>query len=210
MEVGMRVFLDEAELPEAGLTLGSALDAGRVAALAKKRVIVEVWADGERTGDDEIATPPTFEPYADELRLVSVDPAALVTTTLYDAADMMPQVQRMQSEVSQSIHRGEKAEALGRLQEVLSVWDSARRAVAHGCALLEISPDSVLGSESRFGSSVEDLGSTLKIFVEAAKGDDWVTVADTLEDEMHTLAGVWQEMLCELADAISKGRVGDE
>ncbi|MFG0257074.1 MAG: hypothetical protein ACF8GE_04145 [Phycisphaerales bacterium JB043] len=204
----MRVFLDDTELTTEAQTLGSALEAGRVEAGERRRVIVEVWADGERTSDEEISSPPEFAPYADEIKMVSVDPRALVTTTLYDASDAMVEVRRMQEEASEAIQRGETTESLRRVQDVLGVWESARRAIDHGCALLGVAPSELLGDQDRFDASVDRLKETLRSLVEDAQHDDWVGVGDTLDDELAKLAEEWQAMLCDLGDTI--GRRGDE
>ncbi|MHC4976312.1 MAG: hypothetical protein ACYTF7_06865 [Planctomycetota bacterium] len=202
----MKVYLDETEVVEAGQTLGSALEAARGEASRQNRVIVEVWADGERTGDDEIASPPEFAPYADEIRMVSVDPGALVISTLYDASDAMSEVTSMQERACETIQRGERTESLRQMQEIIGVWDSARRAIEHGCALLGVRPGEMLGREDRFGQSVGQLTDTLRTLLGDAQREDWVSVGDTLEDELCTLAGEWRSMLADLADAVSRQR----
>ena len=200
----MKVFLDDTEVAAPDATLGAALDACRREAEGKGRMIVEVWADGERTPDDDLAEPPTFSPYADEIRMVSADPRALVAHTLLEASDVLGEMAERQRRIAADLQVGKTTDALGGLGDVLTVWDGARRAVVEGSAILGGDPLSLLPEDKRAGytEATERLTSALTELLDLMRAGDLTGVADILEGELADEAPQWQDILSALADSV--------
>lgn len=200
----MKIFVDEQEAAAPAATLGAALETARQVADQRGRVIVEVWADGERIGDDDLADPPTFAPYADEIRMVTASPEALVVSTLLDAADALEQIQTIQTAAARALQTGAVSGAMASFGEALGVWEAVRRSVGEGCALLGRSPADLLGEggAATLTDASRALAADLTALRDFAKSEDWTSAADILEFDLAERAGAWQDILRRLAGAI--------
>ncbi|MFG0275845.1 MAG: hypothetical protein ACF8QF_12405 [Phycisphaerales bacterium] len=200
----MKIFVDETEAPAGGATLGAALDAARRVADEQGRIIVEVWADGERIPDHDLADPPTFEPYADEIRMVTAAPEALVVTTLLDAADALEEVKAIQAGAARKMQTGDTPEAMGAFGEALAVWEAVRRSVSEGCSLIGRSPGELLGAggAGTLAEASKALAADLTTLRDYAQAEDWSSAADILEFDLSERADAWQDILRRLAAAV--------
>lgn len=200
----MKIFVDEQGVAAEAATLGAALDAARRVADERGRIVVEVWADGERIGDDDLADPPTFEPYADEIRMVTASPEALVVSTLLDAADALEEIRATQTAAARALQTGAIPEAMHAFCEALSVWEAVRRGVGEGCALIGRSPAQMLGEggQATLTEASAALATDLAALRDFAKAEDWASAADILEFDLSQRAGAWQDILRRLAGAI--------
>ena len=200
----MKIFVDETEAAAGGATLGAALEAARRVADERGRIIVEVWADGERIPDDDLAEPPAFEPYADEIRMVTAAPEALVVSTLLDAADALEEIKATQARAARAMQTGETTEAMQAFGDALGVWEAVRRSVGEGCALLGRSPAELLGENGRqsLTEASQALAADLTGLRDAAQQEDWSSAADILEIDLAERADTWQDILRRLASAL--------
>jgi len=137
----VRVYLDDSPVESSAPTLASALAAGVQAAGPNGRVIVEVWADGQRVPDEQLADPPETSPYAEEIRFVSAQAGSLVKTVLMDVAEGLKDAQSRQRRSAELLQSGQTQPALEELSQALAMWDNARRAVQEGCSLMGLSLD---------------------------------------------------------------------
>jgi hypothetical protein len=205
----MKVFLDDQEVHAGDESLAGALDACRKEAESLGRLIIEVWADGERTSDGDLENPPPFTPYADEIRMVSVEPAALVGETLLELADAMPGLIEQQQSIAEALQIGETSEAMASLSDALNLWDGVRRAVVEGASLVCGDPTELLASDAResFASSTESLASALTALRDMIRMEDLSGAADILEGELVDEANAWRGILGALADgAMQRGK----
>lgn len=200
----MKVFLDDREVTAPEATLGAALEACRREAEGAGRLIVEVWADGERTPDNDLADPPTFSPYADEIRMVSAEPRALVAHTMLEASDVMGEMGERQQRVAEHLQVGRTSEALGALGDLLAVWDGVRRAVVEGSAIVGVEASSLLPEPQRgeYADAAERLASSLTELRDMMRAQDLSGVADILEGDLADEASRWQDLLSALADGV--------
>jgi hypothetical protein len=208
----MRVFLDEQPIQVDQPTLAAALSAGRAAADARSRVIVEVKLDGRPVSGPELDEPSQAPQPGSEVRLLTAEPRALVRTTLLDVADLLPQAREMQGQAARKFQAGQFQEAFADLTEALSVWDTVRQVVEQGPSLLGLSVmDLKLGGESMV-TRVEGLSVRLGAVRSALTSQDWSTLADCLEGDLDAAAEDWATLLRALADQISQrpapGRAG--
>lgn len=198
----MRVFLDDAEMTVPEATLKAALAVGAVASEEQGRIVVEVWADGEPAPDEDIAAPPARAPYAREVRLVTAEPRSLVRTVLLDVAEAIESTRESQRRASELVQLGETGNGLNELGGVLRAWDTVRRAVEEGCALLDMPTDrsekSVLDQRL-----VGDLGATLTAVKKALGNEDWALLADLLAYDLDEHAQRWEAELRRLADHVA-------
>lgn len=198
----MRVFLDDAELTVPEPTLTAVLAAGSAASEARGRIVVEVWADGEPAPDEDLAQPPDRAPYAGEVRLITAEPRALVRSVLFDVADALEATRDTQRRAADLIQVGETGKGLHELGEALRSWDTVRRAVEEGAALLGMSVNSD-ESSAIDGSLVEELGRTLTSVKQALSREDWALLSDLLMYDLEEQAQRWETELRRLAERIT-------
>jgi len=197
----MRVFLDDTEITPPEPTLAACLAAGAEAGERAGRVVVEVWVDGAPAPEADLEHPPGRSPYADEVRLVTAEPCALVRTVMLDVAETLGDTIETQARAADAIQIGRTAEGLQGLGEALRAWDAARRAVDEGCALIRSrgGPDPAPAVDPAL---VERLGAALASVKEALAREDWALLADLLAYDLKEQAEAWRRELARLADAV--------
>lgn len=199
----MRIYLDEDPLETEATTLAQGLQAAVEAARAQGRIIVEVEADGEPVADEELETPSDDPAYCDELRFVSAEPRSLVRVTMLDAADALEQTRRRCAQASEMLQTGQIAEALRDLAECLAAWETARRVVQEGCALLGVPLDSEEGLGPDAEEQVAALTETLEAVKAAVASQDWATLADLLAFELDEQAQAWRGAMQAMGEKLS-------
>jgi len=199
----MKVFLDGDELTIETETLKTALAAGMAACEAKGRIIVEVWANDDLAPDGDLSMPPERAPYADEVRFVSAEPRALVRTVLLDVSDALSLTRQTQRQAADHLQVGETGAALNELGEALQTWETVRRAVEEGCALLKISGDDASQNNMLNGSLISELVEKLTALKEALANEDWPLLADMLAYDLDEHLERWQDELHRLSDVIA-------
>jgi hypothetical protein len=201
----MRAYLDDQPLELEETTLTAAVVAGKREADAKGRMIIEVWADGEKAPAEDLASPPERAPYAEEVRFVSVEPRALVAEALAEAAENLEAVREPQREAAAALARGETAEAMGLVGSCLKAWESARKSIQEGAGVLGVTPARLAGpgaSEERCAAAIDDLLSALREVQRSIRDQDVASLGDVLEYDLDELAETWIELLVEMAEHV--------
>jgi hypothetical protein len=201
----MRAFLDDKPLEIEAETLTAAVLAGKREADAKGRMIIEVWADGEKAPAEDLADPPAREPYAEEIRFVSVAPRSLVAEALAEAAENLERVREPQREAAAALARGETSDAMGLVGTSLNAWQSARKAVQEGGEVLGVTPAQLAGpgeAEERCAAAIDDLLAALREVQRSIRDQDVASLADVLEYDLDELAGVWVDLLAEMSASV--------
>lgn len=200
----MRAYLDDEPLELEGETLGAAVLAGRQAAESRGRMIIEVWADGSPAPPADLEELPTADPYASEVRFVSAVPGALVAHALEEAAENLAGVRDAQTDAAAQLSRGETREAMTNVGEALRAWETVRRAVQEGCAVLGVAPADLLSDEESRDActkAIEALLEALREVQRAVTDQDVAGLADTLEYDLDELADTWTGLLGDMASA---------
>ncbi|MEC9372647.1 MAG: hypothetical protein VYC34_02340 [Planctomycetota bacterium] len=202
----MKVFLDEQAVECGGGTLAIALDAGAAAARSRGRLIIEAQADGKAIPQEHLDEPPGEDPYAEEIRLVSVDPRAFLRTTLLDAVDALEQTRGDQKRAAELIQTGEAREALSTLSEILNTWQAVRRVLEDASALIGVAPEAALQHGAPDDqTTIESLFKSLDELRRSLAEQDWTATADALEFDLDEQAARWQTSLRSLAEAVAEG-----
>ncbi|TVQ63660.1 MAG: hypothetical protein EA379_03435 [Phycisphaerales bacterium] len=193
----MQVYLDDVPLDAAASTLGDALRVGREQAESRGRIIVDARADGTPIPDDHLASPETAtrEPYADEIRLFSEAPRALVRAALTDAAQALLEVKTMQSEAAASLQQGRTEEAISELGGALRVWEQVKSAVEQGGMIL----NEPLDERPSMAGLIDGLRDRLVGLQSALEQRDWAGVSDELAYELGDHADAWRSALLAIA-----------
>ncbi|RMH14588.1 MAG: hypothetical protein D6695_00855 [Planctomycetota bacterium] len=205
----MQVYLDDKLLAARPDSVADALEAGRVAAEAAGRLVIEVHADGHPIDQGMLDQPPADDAGISELRLVSTAPGPFIRTTLLDAVDLLGQIRVDQVEAVKLFHTGHIEEAFEPLQRALQSWAILRDVVDKGSTLGLIDVESVQ-VPSRSGQSEPGTGfiSTLMEHLTEVKRSleiqDFTALADVLEGGLEAEVGRWEEFLRAMADAAAQ------
>lgn len=212
----MNVILDGQPLEFSGAqTLAGAMRAAGEAAGARGRVIVEVYVDGEAAGDAVLERPPEVE-VGGEVRMVSVEPRALVRVTLMDAADALEAARKSQRASAELIQKGSVEEALKPLAEAIRTWQTVRDALEKSAGILgitigELGPRGAMlpaatiggaGPSPGFDAMITDLAVRLSEIKRSLAGQDWSALADVLEYEMGEQTDRWKSALATAAEGL--------
>ena len=201
----MQVLLDGRPIEASGNSLAAALEAGRSASSALKRVIIEVTADGQPAPEAHLENPPTDEPYAETIEMRSASAVDLVRTTLHEAADALQEAKRQQVLASDLILEAKTVEAMEKLGEALKLWSAIEQAVTDSCALFA-SPELAGGADVGLtvdASLVAELTTNLNQVRSALAKRDWSELSDLLAFEMEEQAQKWSKAIREMADGLS-------
>src|SRR5690606_14530066 len=136
--------------------------------------------------------------------LVSAEPKALVRTVLLDVSDALTATRDTQRQAADHLQVGETGQALAELGDAVRTWETVRRAVEEGCALMNISTatDCTIKAGGIDGALVDELAANLTAVKKALAGQDWPVLADLLAFDLDEQVDRWQEELNRLAETI--------
>jgi hypothetical protein len=189
----MHALLDQAVVGEAA-SVADALEAARQHAASRGRVIVEVKLDGVPLSNEQLDAPETA-PAGAKLECISADPRALVGQSFLQAADALDEARVLQGDAAGALMAGKVEEAFASLTEVISVWESVRRVVEQGPALVGVQAEELCPPGTDFAARTMQLGTALSAMKGSMVAQDWAGLADLLQVEMDEQAGVWTELL---------------
>lgn len=201
----MQVLLDGRPIEASGNTLADALEAGRSASAALRRVIIEVIADGQPVPDARLTHPPKDDPFAETIEMRTASPVDLVRTTLHESADALEEAKKQQVVASDLILEAKTSEAMEKLGEALRLWTAIQRAVTDSCALFS-SPElaETIGSEPSVDPElISELASNLGLVHNALERRDWSELSDLLAFELEELTQKWSKAIRDLADGLT-------
>ncbi|CAN5689930.1 hypothetical protein BH11PLA1_BH11PLA1_02690 [soil metagenome] len=206
----MTIWLDDQRLaatPDA--SLASALAAARAAAQQTGRVIIEATWDGELISDDILADPPKTPLAQRELRFATADPRALVSATMHELGDVVQRLDLLQQEAADSLRAGDMTSALSGLSEAIEVWDTLRRAVQEGPALLGVALNDLTvrdpaGTPISLTAAIGGLSDVMNDLKAALENQDWAALGDLLDGEMNAQAKRFVGILRDLAGQLGR------
>jgi hypothetical protein len=202
----MNVYLDGELFSFVGpRTFAAALRAAGAEAERHGRVLVEVQIDGAPALETLIDDPPE-EPVGEEVRMVSVEPRALVRVTLMDAVDALDAARERQGRSAELIQTGKIEEALAPLSEAIQTWQTVRDAVEKSAAMLGMTlGDLSTGADERdMEALIGDLAGRLAEIRRSLAGEDWSALADVLAYDMGEQTDHWKTALTSAAEGLRK------
>lgn len=197
----MRATLDGESLTIDRPSLAAALQAGAASARERGRIVIEVVLDGEPVQGEALAEPSDAPLSGEHLAMTSTDPASLVRVTLFDAADAMDSARDEHAACAEMIHRGDVGEAMGALARLLSTWQAVREAVVQGGAAMGQPLSSYVG-QGKLDERTDALSRQLDTLKRAVADSDLSAVADVLEDDLQSEAGLWADTLRQIAEGM--------
>lgn len=202
----MKATLDGHDLTLERPSLAAAIEAAALRAREQGRIVVEVRVDGQPVEANAIDHA-SDEPLGDKhVEMISTDPASLVRVTLFDAADAMDGSQDEHAACAEMIHRGEITQAMGALAQLLATWQAVREAIIQGGAAMGQNLAAYAG-EGKLNERTEALSKQLDALKRAVADDDLPALADLLEEDLRTEAGLWADTLRHIAEAMKTDSV---
>lgn len=201
----MTVFLDDQPIDVARPTLAAVIDAGRLAAQERGRVVIEVKRNGRAVDGSELDDPPEIPEPGAEFRLISADPHALVRTTFLDVADMLPPAAELLTQAAVALQTGRVQDACADMTEALTAFETVRSVIQQGPGLLNLGADELLdpsGATTPVSARLTVLTGHLEAVKTALIGQDWSGLADLLEGELGEDSREWGALLEQLSEAV--------
>ena len=201
----MRVFLDE-QLCETDADSVAAAIAG-AASLAEERgrMVVEVMVDGDHWTDEQIASASSSDTGVEEVKLRTAVPGQLVCQVLQDAEAVLGEVESIQHQAAELIESDQRAEAMERLNEALTIWVNVQQAVSMSAEIMGWSLESEEAGPDSPAAIIDHLNGQLKLVRQALETDDPIGLTDSLRFDLPEVVGQWRKLLSDLADRAEKG-----
>ncbi len=203
----MKVFLDDQMLSESPQSVAGALEAGRLAAESRGRMVIEVNADGQPLTPELLENPPQHAAGIVELKMISTAPGPFIRTTLLDAVELLDPLEREQAEAVRLLQTGQIEEAFDPLQRALLSWSILRDLVDKSSQLGLTDPSRVIvhggdWSTGRAGGEfIADLALHLGEVKRTLEIQDFTALADVLDGDLAADARAWGHFLRAMAEA---------
>lgn len=199
----MRIYLDDQAIPSDAATLSAALAA--VARLVGDRLLIEAQADGRVLTADELTTPSTTDPFAQELRFRSADPIDLARVTLHDAGVAVGELHGRHAQTADLIEAGANDQATAALSNLFAVWSQVLSAIdiISRTPGMRWPPRSDAVDQAVIDTNTQSLKSHLSEVKSSLSAGDWAGLCDILRYELDDQARAWKSLCNDLADAMS-------
>jgi hypothetical protein len=201
----MKTTLDGVPIESSGGVAG-AIEAARLAAERRGRIVIDVLADGSPMPGALLDAPPADDAGLAELAFTSAPPGVFIRETLLDALPALGECRTDQQRAAEMLHRGELAGAMEPLKRVLEGWAVVRELADKSLELLGLTPAHIAvpadaGATPTDGAAcAAELAACLQRVREAVRGEDWGALADELAYDMDAQAGRWGVFLGAIAD----------
>jgi hypothetical protein len=200
----MKVMLDNTPLEVTPDSVADALIAGRDAAEAAGRLVIEVHADGSPLPVEMLDEPPTDNAGFTEIKLISTRPGPFIQTTLLDASDLLVEIRKAQAQAVESFQTGHIEDGVPALQHALGSWTLIRDVVEKATTLCRMEPSTVVvptaeGSTRTGATYIDGLAHDFELVRLALEKQDFTALADVLEGELDTQAEAWMDFLKAMA-----------
>lgn len=196
----MRVLLDEQELICDGSSIQAAIDRGAARAQETGRLVVEVHVDGQQLNANDLDDAPTLEAAAEEVRMISAQPHAMVRQTLLDTIELLDSIDETQRRAAECIQADDATAGFEGLSEAIALWSVIQEAVLNGAQLLDIPLDDIRTETRTLNEAAEELNAHLTSLREALVNRDPVQLSDTLMYEMPNVIESWRNVLNAVAE----------
>ncbi len=200
----MKVMLDNNPLDIAPDSVADALIAGRDAAEAAGRLVIEVHADGSPIPAEMLDEPPADNAGFTEIKLISTLPGPFLQTTLLDASDLLVEIRKAQANAVECFQAGHIEDGVPSLQHALGSWTLIRDVVEKATTLCRMEPSTVVvptadGSTRTGVTYIDGLAHDFDLVRQALEKQDFTALADVLDGELDTQAQAWMDFLKALA-----------
>lgn len=211
----MRVTLDGREISADAVSISAGLDAGRDAAAAAGRIVIEARGDGSPLDDETLADPPHEKAGIEELSLVSADRGSFVSVTLTDTKPALSEARELAQVAAAAIQEDRLGDVQEPLSRVLSLWTVVRDVVHKSGHLLERDPARLEfsgpdGSRVSGAACIDGLAENLTELKRGLTDQDWGAVSDVLAYDLSEQATRWESFLDAMAAAAEGDQAGEE
>ena len=200
----MRIYLDDFETSLCATDIAGALRAAAELVEQSGRMIVEVSVDGVAWGEEDLASPDFTARAAEELRLLTAHPAALLRDTLLHAADAVLNAEEIQRNAARLMQGNRVREGLQSLLEALAVWGSVQTAVSRGLELGVLSRDEIKRKGIDLDGSIAALDTQLRALRDSMVAQDTTAISDCLLYEFPTTSKRFASTLAALAGELAQ------
>ena len=166
------------------------------------RLVVHVLIDGQ---EPDLSQLPTVKkiPIRDHVLFVeTADPRELVLAVVSEVESQLDEADRLRSEASDLIVRGQNQKAMEKLSGCFTTWQVAQESVLKTAQLLRLDLQEVEVEGERLSDLVRSFAEQLRSIKSALENRDFVLLNDILTYEAHQTSAKWRAALGAI-----KGRV---
>lgn len=189
----MQVTLDQQPCDVAARNVWDAIAEASSIAQSNGRMIVEVIVDGTPLSDAEVSALQEESREASSVELTSANVGALVAEVFAEVDEALGQAEALQTQAAEKLQVGEQAEAMARLSEAVSIWQTAQRALMLGVEAMVGGGRDV--KEKSFDDAIEQLRQQLDAVCDALRQQDMIALSDALMYELPECVTQWRGML---------------
>lgn len=197
--MAMQVTIDQQPCDVGADSVWAAIAEASAIAQSKGRLIVEVVLDGTPLTDEEVGALEEAQRAADTIELTTANVSALVAEVFAEADDALGQAESLQKEAAEHLQAGAQSEAMAKLGEAISIWQSAQRAFELGVTALADGPKEM--KTDSFEAAAARLRQQLDSVCESLRQRDMIALADALLYELPDCVAQWRTMLRTLREA---------
>ncbi len=198
----MDIYLDNEPLTSDQTSLGGLLSEARQQLGDSGRVIVEIRVDGQALDADALDEQRIIE--AAEVQFVTANPRELTISTLQQVRGALDNARQAQSEAASMLRADQPNEALDHVRDLLTVWQQAQQSVLHSAQLLEIPLDEIEANGRPVAQIIDELSEMLSELRGQLTSNDWLGVADTLDEPLRLAVDDWQQLIDALCQRINQ------
>ncbi|MHC5022610.1 MAG: hypothetical protein ACYTGG_01690 [Planctomycetota bacterium] len=194
----MQIILDQRACDLDASSVGEAIAGAAALAEQDGRMIVDIYVDGTRWTEEDLAAASRAEDRADEVRLVSADRCELAHDVFADAAVALGEASDLQRAAAELFQADDTVTGMQKLETAIGIWMSVSRAVELGASVTGADLETIRAGDQPATSVVNGLANRLKDLFAAMESQDHVRLADILLYEMTPVVDGWQELLVTL------------
>ncbi|MDX1564630.1 MAG: hypothetical protein R3236_04445 [Phycisphaeraceae bacterium] len=196
----MDVFLDDHIFETDATDLGRILDQAKEALSDSGRIVVEVRFDDQVADAETLQKARSSLPDAEELRLISADPARLCAQALEQADACLGQVLEHFASASELIHEDRTAEAMQRIGHGLGQWRQIIAAVTQSAAMLGLDLKTIQGGDLSAEQLITQMAQQLRTTQQHLLDRDHIGLADVLGYEWDQTVERWRQLIRKLIE----------
>jgi hypothetical protein len=198
----MDIYLDNQPLTCDENTLGGLLSEARQKLGDSERVIVEIRLDGQALDAAALDEQQVIE--AEEVQFVTANPRELTVSTLQQVRNALDNARDAQSEAASLLRADQANDALDQIRDLLTVWQQAQQSVLHSAQLLDIPLNEMEANGRPVAEVVDELSEMLSELRTQLTSNDWLGVADTLDEPLRLAVDDWQHLIDALCQRINQ------
>jgi hypothetical protein len=206
----MDVFLDHELLEADTSSLGTILDNARAILEPAGRIVVEIRFDDRVATDEDLDAAAEKLPSANEIHLISAQPAQLCCEALQAAHQTLDEALDLQKHAAEMLHNDDSTDAMARIQRSIQLWQQSLAAVTRSASLFSINLEELKTSTKSATQWVASVAEQMRRTQQHLADRDHIGLADALAYEWDDATKGWHELIDAMIQHITAADAKDD